>query len=82
MLQLKTKIFLISTRKSIGIDDLLNEIPNILDSDTSTIVDNNYMDFETIQKINNENNSSSFYKRWLSQINKISNLDNSYALPN
>ena len=73
--ELKTKIFLISTRKSIGIDDLLNEIPNILDSDTSTIVDNNYMDFETIQKINNENNSSSFYKRWLSQINKISNLD-------
>ena len=72
---MKTKIFLISTRKSIGIDDLLNEIPNILDSDTSTIVDNNYMDFETIQKINNENNSSSFYKRWLSQINKISNLD-------
>ena len=73
--ELKTKIFLISTRKSIGIDDLLNEIPNILDSDTSTIVDNNYMDFETIQKINNVNNSSSFYKRWLSQINKISNLD-------
>ena len=73
--ELKTKIFLISTRNSIGIDDLLNEIPNIFDSDTSTIVDNNYMDFETIQKINNENNSSLFYKRWLSQINKISNLD-------
>ena len=73
--ELKTKIFLISTRNSIGIDDLLNEIPNIFDSDTSTIVDNNYMDFETIQKINNENNSSPFYKRWLSQINKISNLD-------
>ena len=73
--ELKTKIFLISTRNSIGIDDLLNEIPNIFDSDTSTLVDNNYMDFETIQKINNENNSSPFYKRWLSQINKISNLD-------
>ena len=73
--ELKTKIFLISTRNSIGIDDLLNEIPNIFDSDTSAIVDNNYMDFETIQKINNENNSSLFYKRWLSQINKISNLD-------
>ena len=73
--ELKTKIFLISTRNSIGIDDLLNEIPNIFDSDTSAIVDNNYMDFETIQKINNKNNSSLFYKRWLSQINKISNLD-------
>ena len=73
--ELKTKIFLISTRNSIGIDDLLNEIPNIFDSDTSAIVDNNYMDFETIQKINNENNSSLFYKRWLLQINKISNLD-------
>ena len=73
--ELKTKIFLISTRNSIGIDDLLNEIPNIFDSDTSAIVDNNYMDFGTIQKINNENNSSLFYKRWLSQINKISNLD-------
>ena len=73
--ELKTKIFLISTRNSIGIDNLLNEIPNIFDSDTSTIVDNNYMDFETIQKINNENNSSPIYKRWLSQINKISNLD-------
>ena len=73
--ELKTKIFLISTRNSIGIDELLNEIPNIFDSDTSTIVDNNYMDLKTIQKINNENNSSSFYKRWLSQINKISNLD-------
>ena len=73
--ELKTKIFLISTRNSIGIDDLLNEIPKIFDSDTSTIVDNNYMDFETIQKINNENNSSPIYKRWLSQINKISNLD-------
>ena len=73
--ELKTKIFLISTRNSIGIDDLLNEIPNIFDSDTSAIVDNNYMDFGTIQKINNENNSSLFYKRWLLQINKISNLD-------
>ena len=73
--ELKTKIFLISTRNSIGIDDLLNEIPNIFDSDTSAIVDNNYMDFGTIQKINNKNNSSLFYKRWLSQINKISNLD-------
>ena len=73
--ELKTKIFLISTRNSIGFDDLLNEIPNIFDSDTSAIVDNNYMDFETIQKINNKNNSSLFYKRWLSQINKISNLD-------
>ena len=56
--RIKNKDFLISTRNSIGIDDLLNEIPNIFDSDTSTIVDNNYMDFETIQKINNENNSS------------------------
>ena len=73
--ELKTKIFLISTRNSIGIDDLLNEIPNIFDSDTSAIVDNNYMDFGTIQKINNENKSSLFYKRWLLQINKISNLD-------
>ena len=73
--ELKTKIFLISTRNSIGIDDLLNEIPNIFDSDTSAIVDNNYMDFGTIQKINNENNSSLFYKRWLLQINKISNLE-------
>ena len=73
--ELKTKIFLISTRNSIGIDDLLNEIPNIFDSDTSAIVDNNYMDFGNIQKINNENNSSLFYKRWLLQINKISNLD-------
>ena len=73
--ELKTKIFLISTRNSIGIDDLFSEIPNIFDSDTSTIVDNTYMDFETIQKINNENNSSPFYKRWLSQINKISNSD-------
>ena len=73
--ELKKKIFLISTRKSIGIDDLLSDIPNIFDSDTSAIVDNTYMDFETIQKINNENNSSLFYKRWLSQINKISNLD-------
>ncbi len=73
--ELKTKIFLISTRKSIGIDDLLSDIPNIFDSDTSTIVENNYMDFETIQKSKNENNSSRFYKRWLSQINKISNLD-------
>ena len=72
--ELKTKIFLISTRNSSGIDDLLNEIPNIFDSDTSAIVDNNYMDFETIQKINNENNSSPLYKRWLLQINKISNL--------
>ncbi len=73
--ELKTKIFLISTRNSIGIDDLLNEIPNIFDSDTSAIVDNNYMDFGTIQKINNENNSSLFYKSWLLQINKISNLE-------
>ena len=73
--ELKTKIFLISTRNSIGIDDLLNEIPNIFDSDTSAIVDNNYMDFGTIQKINNENNSSLFYKRWLLQINKISILE-------
>ena len=61
--ELKTKIFLISTRKSIGIDDLLSDIPNIFDSDTSTIVENNYMDFETIQKSKNENNSSRFYKR-------------------
>ena len=72
--ELKTKIFLISTRNSTGINDLLNEIPKILDSDTSTLVDNKYMDLEILQKINNENNSSSTYKTWVSQINKISNL--------
>ena len=72
--ELKTKIFLISTRNSTGINDLLNEIPKILDSDTSTLVDNKYMDLEILQKINNENNSSSTYKTWVSEINKISNL--------
>ena len=72
--ELKTKIFLISTRNSTGIEDLLNEIPKILDTDTSTLVDNNYMDLETLQKIDKENNSIPLYRVWLSQINKISNL--------
>ncbi len=72
--ELKTKIFLISTRNSTGIEDLLNEIPKILDTDTSTLVDNNYMDLETLQKIDKENNSIPLYRIWLSQINKISNL--------
>ena len=73
--ELKTKIFLISTRNSTGINNLLNEIPKILDTDTSTLLDNSFMDFETLQKINKKNNSNSQYRMWLSQINKISNLD-------
>ena len=73
--ELKTKIFLISTRNSTGINNLLNEIPKILDTDTSTLLDNSFMDFETLQKINKKNNSNSQYRTWLSQINKISNLD-------
>ena len=73
--ELKTKIFLISTRNSTGINNLLNEIPKILDADTSTLLDNSFMDFETLQKINKKNNSNSQYRMWLSQINKISNLD-------
>ena len=50
--ELKTKIFLISTRNSTGIEDLLNEIPKILDTDTSTLLDNSYMDLKTLQKVN------------------------------
>ena len=73
--ELKTKIFLISTRNSTGINNLLNEIPKILDTDTSTLLDNSFMDFETLQKINKKNNSNSQYRMWLSQINKISNSD-------
>ena len=73
--ELKTKIFLISTRNSTGINNLLNEIPKILDTDTSTLLDNSFMDFETLQKINKKNNTNSQYRIWLSQINKISNLD-------
>ena len=73
--ELKTKIFLISTRNSTGINNLLNEIPKILDTDTSTLLDNSFMDFETLQKINKKNNSNSQYRLWLSQINKISNSD-------
>ena len=49
---LKSKIFLISTRNSSGIENLLSEIPKILDSDVSTLVDNIFIDFETLQKIN------------------------------
>ena len=73
--ELKTKIFLISTRNSTGINNLLNEIPKILDTDTSTLLDNSFMDFETLQKINKKNNSNSQYRMWLLQINKISNSD-------
>ena len=73
--ELKTKIFLISTRNSTGINNLLNEIPKILDTDTSTLLDNSFMDFETLQKINKKNNTNSQYRIWLSQINKISNSD-------
>ena len=73
--ELKTKIFLISTRNSTGINNLLNEIPKILDTDTSTLLDNSFMDFETLQKINKKNNTNPQYRIWLSQINKISNLD-------
>ena len=50
--ELKTKIFLISTRNSTGIEDLLNEIPKILDTDTSTLLDNSYMNLKTLQKGN------------------------------
>ena len=71
---LKTKIFLVSTRNSSGIDDLLNEIPKILDSDISTLVDNNYIDSKTLQKINRKNNSNSTYKDWLLEINNIPNV--------
>ena len=73
--ELKTKIFLISTRNSTGINNLLNEIPKILDTDTSSLLDNSFMDFETLQKIHKKNNSNSQYRTWLSQINKISNSD-------
>jgi len=71
---LKTKIFLVSTRNSSGIDDLLNEIPKILDSDISTLVDNNYIDSKTLQKINRKNNSNSTYRDWLLEINNIPNV--------
>ena len=53
--ELKTKIFLISTRNSTGIEDLLNEIPKILDTDTSTLLDNSYMNLKTLQKGNKKN---------------------------
>ena len=71
---LKTKIFLVSTRNSSGIDNLLNEIPKILDSDISTLVDNNYIDSKTLQKINRKNNSNSTYRDWLLEINNIPNV--------
>ena len=71
---LKTKIFLVSTRNSYGIDNLLNEIPKILDSDISTLVDNNYIDSKTLQKINRKNNSNSTYRDWLLEINNIPNV--------
>ena len=72
--ELKTKIFLVSTRNSSGIDNLLNEIPKILDSDISTLVDNNYIDSKTLQKINRKNNSNSTYRDWLLEINNIPNV--------
>ena len=72
---LKTKIFLVSTRNSSGIDNLLNEIPKILDSDVSTLVDNNYIDLKTLQKINKKNNPNSVYREWLLEINNIPNVN-------
>ena len=71
--ELKTKIFLISTRNSTGIEDLLNEIPKILDTDTSTLLDNSYMNLKTLQKGNKKKQSNSLYRMWLQEINNISN---------
>lgn len=71
--ELKTKIFLISTRNSTGIKDLLNEIPKILDTDTSTLLDNSYMDLKTLQKGNKKKHSNSLYRMWLQEINNIPN---------
>ncbi len=73
--ELKTKIFSISTRNSTGIEELLDEIPKIFDSDISTLVENNFIDLESILKIKIENNSSSLYRTWLSHIKKNQNLD-------
>ena len=53
--ELKTKIFLISTRNSTGIEDLLNEIPKILDTDTSTLLDNSYMNLKTFKRVTKKN---------------------------
>ena len=69
--ELKTKIFLISTRNSTGIEDLLNEIPKILDTDTSTLLDNSYMNLKTLQKGNKKKQSNSLYRMWLQEINNI-----------
>lgn len=71
--ELKTKIFLISTRNSTGIEDLLNEIPKILDTDTSTLLDNSYMNLKTLQKGNKKKQSNSLYRMWLQEINNIPN---------
>ena len=71
--ELKTKIFLISTRNSNGIEDLLNEIPKILDTDTSTLLDNSYMNLKTLQKGNKKKQSNSLYRMWLQEINNIPN---------
>ena len=71
--ELKTKIFLISTRNSTGIEDLLNEIPKILDTDTSTLLDNSYMNLKTLQKGKKKKQSNSLYRMWLQEINNIPN---------
>ena len=71
--ELKTKIFLISTRNSTGIEGLLSEIPKILDTDTSTLLDNSYMNLKTLQKGNEKKYSNLLYRTWLQEVNNFPN---------
>ena len=74
-IELKTKVFLVSTRNSSGIENLLNKIPKILDSDVSTLVDNSYINPKTLQKINKKNSPNLIYREWLLDINNIANVN-------